>query len=196
MVKKNELTLNVAMFTIKGKKEFPNIEDKQYKNDIKFLKDKGFIFKFGSVISRSKNKELKAKATKDFYLKIEPSENYNKEEAKITMEKIKNNLQECLTLDIDYMEINNTNYFLLSNNILDYSNSIEQIKDIVITTAKSTSVHKIDLNEKIISPKNITETDLNTIDEIMERRIKDYNKPEKKQRVKQQGEKSFNKILW
>ena len=188
MVKKNELTLNVAMFTLKGNKPFTPVHD----DKIEYLKDKGFHFQIGFNSSG----DLRNETHKKYYLKIKPSKNI---ELYKNNQNIQNEMKEILKKVKDYKtdaihkEIDNINYFLFDNNDIEYNDLIKLTAKLI---RKIEGVQKIECNEKIVSPKNINEEDLQKLDKIINEKQEEYNKADTKSSdTKLYGEKMFQQNL-
>ena len=187
-VKNNKLFLNTAMFTIKGNKSFFPVTN----DDITYLKGKGFKFQIGFKSSG----KIRQDTNKKYYLKIEPSNNIELYNGNI--KKINEEMQEMLEIVKKYKkdavhleDANHTNYFLFDNNEIEYDKLIDLTKKLINKTTKNESIHKIECNERIVSPENINEKDLKKINKILEKKQKEYNKADKKL----YGEKVFQQNL-
>lgn len=188
IVKNNKLFLNTAMFTIKGNKSFSPVTN----DDITYLKEKGFKFQIGFKSSG----KIRQDTNKKYYLKIEPSNNIELYNGNI--KKINEEMQEMLEIVKKYKkdavhleDANHTNYFLFDNNEIEYDKLIDLTKKLINKTTKNESIHKIECNERIVSPENINEKDLKKINKILEKKQKEYNKADKKL----YGEKVFQQNL-
>ncbi len=183
-VENQQLFLNEAMFFLKGTHDqFKEVDS----SSIQKLEKLGFSFTCGFK-GRGPRKHT-------YYLTVEPSSNQelynaNKKEIQEKMNQFLEALKK-VKKDATMDEEKNTYYFTFSDPRTSYEDLIFLQKLGINLTVPQEGITKIQMNEKIVwENQKITEKFFETVEELMEQRIQEYNGG-----TEEYGEKQFQQKL-